>query len=160
MASLDVQGRGKLGPKFYMPFEIEERISKLVYKLKLTVGAKIHNIFHVGLLKRFTEAPPSQPATLPPTQHGRVCLEPEEASKCRVARGHHELLIKWKRQPAAAPSWMDLEEFWHLYPHFQLTDELILQGRRDVMLGIPYQCRTRPQPKAGEQPTLDPASKD
>jgi hypothetical protein len=32
MASLDVQGLGKLGPKFYGPFEIEERVSEVAYK--------------------------------------------------------------------------------------------------------------------------------
>jgi hypothetical protein len=35
LASLDVQGRGKLGPKFYGPFEVEERVGEVTYKLKL-----------------------------------------------------------------------------------------------------------------------------
>jgi hypothetical protein len=81
------------------------------YKLRLSTGAKIQNVFHVGLLKKFTEAPKLQTATLLPTRHGLVFLEPEEASKCRVARDRLELLIKWKGQPAAVTSWMDLEEF-------------------------------------------------
>jgi hypothetical protein len=84
---------------------LEERIDKVAYKLKLLAGSKIHNVFHVGLLKKFTGAPPLQPATRSSTRHGQVCLEPEEASKCRVARGH-EILIKWKGQPAAADDWV------------------------------------------------------
>jgi hypothetical protein len=38
-------------------------------------------------------------------------------------------------------SWMDLEEFCHLYPSFQLEDELILEGGRDVMWGLAYSLR-------------------
>jgi hypothetical protein len=79
----------------------------------------------VVLLKKFTGVPPLKQATLPPTRYGRVCLEPEEATKYRVAQGCHELLIKWKGQSTTAASWVDLEEFKQLYPQF-LTDELIL----------------------------------
>jgi hypothetical protein len=99
-----------------------------VYKLKLPAGAK-----------KFTGAPPLQLVTLPPPRYVRVCLEPEEATKYRVARGCHELLVKWKGQSTASASWVDLEEFKQLYPQFQLTDELILQGGRDGMLDVPYQ---------------------
>jgi hypothetical protein len=38
-----------------------------------------------------------------------------------------------------------------LCPQFPLVDELILLGRRDVMLGIPYQRRAKE--KASNQPT-------
>jgi hypothetical protein len=151
MASLDVQGWGKLGLKFYGPFDVEERIGEVAYKLKLPSGGRIHNVFDVALLKKFTGTLPDQPATLPPTYHGRVYLELEEAVKCRVARGWHELLIKWKGQLVAVTSWMDLDEFKQLYPQFQLVDELILQGGRDVILGIPYQCRAKQREKARNQ---------
>jgi hypothetical protein len=33
---------------------------------------------------------------------------------------------------------MDFEEFHRAYPTFQLMDDLILQGGRDVMYDIPY----------------------
>jgi hypothetical protein len=45
---------------------------------------------------------------------------------------------------------MDLEEFQWLYPDFQLEDELIVQGGRDVMWGIPYgQRKKKAQAQAG-----------
>jgi hypothetical protein len=44
--------------------------------------------------------------------------EPEEAVRCRVTRSRRELLMKWKGQPAAATSWVELDEFKQLYPEF------------------------------------------
>jgi hypothetical protein len=93
ISSLDVKGRGKLGPKFYGPFKILERIEDVAYKLQLSVGARIHDVFHVGLLKKFHGEPPSAPAVLPPIHHGRACLEPESVTQARLARGRQEILV-------------------------------------------------------------------
>jgi hypothetical protein len=86
MASLDVKGRGKLGPWFYSPFQILKHIGDVAYQLKLPPGARIQAMFHVGLFKKYNGEPPTIAATLPPIRHGRVCLEPQDAIKCRMAR--------------------------------------------------------------------------
>lgn len=77
IASLNVKGRGKLGPKFYGPYEVVERIGLVAYRLCLPPLAKLHNVFHVGLLKPFRGTVPDHIPPLPPTVHGRACLEPE-----------------------------------------------------------------------------------
>jgi hypothetical protein len=126
MASIGVAGRGKLGPKFFGPFQVTERIGDVAYRLKLPAGARIHDVFHVGLLKKFDGEPPKVTASLPPIRHGKVCLEPEQVIKCRLARGQRELLVRWKGQAASEATWTPLDEFQCIYPTFQLADELLV----------------------------------
>lgn len=118
MASLDMRGRGKLGPKFYGPYQIVACIGSVAYRLRLPPGARLHDVFHVGLLKPFRGEPPSTLPPLPPTQHGQVCLEPQSVSRSRLARGVRQVLVQWKNKPAADTSWLSLDEFRALYPDF------------------------------------------
>jgi hypothetical protein len=46
MASLDIKGKGKLGQKYYGPFQVIERVGDVAYKL-------LHDIFHVELLRNY-----------------------------------------------------------------------------------------------------------
>jgi len=138
VASLQVKGHGKLGPKFFGPFKVLERIGEVAYRLALPAGARIHDVFHVGLLKQFYGEPPSQTPSLPLIQHGQVVVEPDNVLRSRLARGKRELLVRWKGAPAAETSWVELDDFREQFPDFQLEDELLLQGGRDVMWGRTY----------------------
>jgi hypothetical protein len=144
-ASLQVQGRSKLGPRFFGPFQVLERVGEVAYRLLLPAGARIHDVFHVGLLKPFHGVPPVQTPPLPPLEHGRVVIQPEKVLQGRLARGRREVLVRWAGTPAAESSWVDLDIFREQFPAFQLEDELLFQGGRDVMVGNTYSRRRRGQ---------------
>ena len=46
--------KGKLGPRFIRSYEILERIGLVAYRLALLPAlAKLHNVFHVSMLRRY-----------------------------------------------------------------------------------------------------------
>jgi hypothetical protein len=66
-----LQSPSKLGLKFYGPYQVVQRIGEVSYKLNLPVHAKIHDVFHVSLLKKFEGAPPDDEVPLPNILHGK-----------------------------------------------------------------------------------------
>ena len=46
-----------------------------------------------------------------------------------------QILIHWKGELASSATWEDLDSFRERYPSFQLEDELLVEGGRDVMWG-------------------------
>jgi hypothetical protein len=87
IASLSTHGHGKLGPRFYGPFQIKEWVGDVAYKLNLPASARLCDIFHAGLLKPHKGVAPLALRTLPPTLHGRACPQPAKVIKGRLARG-------------------------------------------------------------------------
>jgi hypothetical protein len=133
----------KLKPRFFGPYRVTELINEVAVRLALPPRARIHDVFHVGLLKKFQGTPPADPPALPPLYHGAVVPEPARVVRYRLARGVRQVLVEWKGESAASATWEDVEPFCAKYPAFQLEDELVLEGERDVMIGRTYSRQRR-----------------
>jgi len=65
--------KGKLAPKYFGPFQISECIGSVAYRLNLPEEARIHNAFHVSMLKPHKGTPPSERGQVP-TMHEGVAI--------------------------------------------------------------------------------------
>jgi hypothetical protein len=54
-------------------------INEVAIRLALPPQARLHDEFHVSLLKKFHGAPLEAPQPLPPVHNGAITLEPEHA---------------------------------------------------------------------------------
>jgi hypothetical protein len=142
-SSLPQGVHGKLKPQFFGSYHVTELINKVAVRLALPPRARIHDVFHVGLLKKFQGTTPADPPALPPLHHGVVVPEPARAVRYRLARGVRQVLVEWKGESVASATWEDVEPFYAKYPAFQLEDELVLEGERDVMIGRTYSRQRR-----------------
>ena len=52
-SSLKLGSCAKLAPKYYGPFKILSKMGHVAYQLALPPNLKIHNFFHVSILKRY-----------------------------------------------------------------------------------------------------------
>ena len=86
-SSLNLPTRGKLKPRFYGPYRISEVVNDVAYRLELPVRSRLHDVFHVGLLKKFFGMPPTAPPGLPPIHNSAAVPEPERVTRSRLARG-------------------------------------------------------------------------
>jgi hypothetical protein len=122
--SLKQQGKNKLAPKFYEPFQINKKISQVAYRLELPDNCCIHNVFHLSCLKKVLgQAQPMQTKIPEFDDEGKIILEPEGilATKEKVLRSRtiKEYLIKWKNLPDEDSSW-ESEQFLRQYPSLPL----------------------------------------
>jgi hypothetical protein len=142
-SSLPHAPTGKLKPRYVGPYRVTAVINPVAVRLQLPPGARIHDVFHVGVLKKFMGSPPDAPPALPNTVDGAVVPTPERVVQGRRARGVPQVLVHWLGEPATSATWEDLDDFKARYPEFQLEDELDFDGGGDVMYGRTYVRRRR-----------------
>ena len=136
----------KLSPKFYGPFKILSKIGSVAYELDLPTGSRIHNVFHVSLLKALKGPPPETITELPPIHEGRVLPVPHSILRARINRGRWELLVRWSDSSEDSATWEDLHTLKDAYPDFELEDKLNFEegsNVTDAFVGKTYQRRAR-----------------
>ena len=78
---------GKLKACFFGLYRITELINDVAVRLALPPRAKLHDVFHVGLLKKFIGPPPEAPPPLPVIHHGAIIPEPDQVVRACLAHG-------------------------------------------------------------------------
>ena len=109
----------KLQRKFVGPFSIVDKISPLVYKLQLPDTWKIHNVFHISLLRPWRQSLYStdQQQVVPEIEapEAEQTGEMEKVLRWRwVRRGRRltkEYLVLWRDQPVDEISWVPEANF-------------------------------------------------
>ncbi|GAU48626.1 hypothetical protein TSUD_405850 [Trifolium subterraneum] len=97
----------KLSPRYYGPYEVEQKIGEVAYKLKLPEESRVHPVFHASLLKKAV-TPNVEPQPLPVCLNEKWRLEPEPEEALDTRRddlGAVEVLVKWKDLPEFENSW-------------------------------------------------------
>ena len=98
----------KIGPKREGPFEIEEVLGPVTYRLKLPDNWKVHNVFHAILLKPYEENEiHGKNFSLPPPEivDGEESYEVETILKHRKRGRGYQYLVKWTGYPITEASW-------------------------------------------------------
>ena len=115
----------KLSPRYCGPYTVVKSVGSQAYKLDLPEHLKVHDVFHVNLLKQYI---PSEDYVLNdnevvmPTQ-GILQLQPSEILETRerklrnrVIRDH---LVQWKDYPTEDATWEEeaslLKEYLELF---------------------------------------------
>ena len=99
----------KLAAKRLGPFEVEEKVGKSAYRLKLPLEWKIHPVFNELLLTPYhPPVNPTQPVDErpPPDIVGDVQeFEVEEITGARLRGRGLQFLVKWKGYPVEESTW-------------------------------------------------------
>ncbi|XP_071683315.1 uncharacterized protein [Lolium perenne] len=116
---------------------LQRRIGKAAYKLKLPADARIHPVFHVSQLKHFTpdHTPVFQDLPKPPDLSA-VDSSPIEIVDRRLKKqGTHaviQLQVKWANSSPEAVTWEDYEVLKQRYPEAQIWEGVSSQGGENV----------------------------
>jgi len=126
MQSLLLGTRGKLSPSYAGPFQVLQRVGDIAYRLQLPDGT----------------LPTTTPSLLP-LQHGRLPQAPKCVLRSQLRPGVWHILVKWTRLADADATWEPVTNSRAVFPDFQLEDELLPKGGRDVMVKRAYERRSR-----------------
>ncbi|MCO5564767.1 hypothetical protein L7F22_018435 [Adiantum nelumboides] len=111
----------KLGMRYYGPFQVCDKIRDVAYRLKLLEGWKIHNAFHVSLLRAFVGDVPEDmvPEEQPDVEELDEILVLEQilAHKDRKVRGKvaRRYLVKFNIYSPMDAKWMEEAELVELH---------------------------------------------
>jgi len=120
--SVHKRSNKKLSPKFYGPYRVVKRIGQVAYQLALPPQAKIHDVFHVSVLKKWVgDGVPIQDHL--PTLHEDSQPLPQAIIGQRHHQGATEVMVHWQGFSPAEATWESLSDFELRFPSFALADK-------------------------------------
>jgi hypothetical protein len=99
-------------------------VGNLAYQLQLPENVKVHNVFHVSLLKKYVADPSHvlDDGVIVMPNEGQFDVEPETILAIRERQLRNrtitELLIQWKHYPEEDATWEREEQIDTDYPNF------------------------------------------
>ena len=118
------ENEGKLSPRYIGPYEIMERVGPLAYRLALPPElAKIHNVFHVSMLRKYRSDPSHvlKDSELEVFENLTYVEEPMAIVdyKIKQLRKRAILIVKviWKHHNSEEAAWETEEKMRRSYPH-------------------------------------------
>ena len=130
----------KLARRFFGPFEVLERIGQVAYRLRLPEGSRVHNVFHVSLLRPFVQGASPESIALPPLfAQGRPVSRPlkwvDSRTVWRDGAPAEEALIQWDDDGGESPTWEPLSVVRRRFPTLILEDKnALIRGGVDTVV--------------------------
>jgi hypothetical protein len=129
------------------PFPVIKHVGKVAYQVQLSSKRKIHNVFHVSLLKPFhgnDKDPGRSKSTHAPTAKvTKFDKEVESILADRVTRrrgvpNYTEYLVKWKDLPDEEVSWEQEDLLWQFadFIHRYKDESATRTSRKQVGEGV------------------------
>ncbi|CAM8941131.1 unnamed protein product [Rhodiola kirilowii] len=126
----------KLTRRYYGPFKIMQHVGKVAYRVSLPEGAKIHDVFHVSLLKKCHGKPYSTTTSWPQEFfESHPLIRPARVigfrTVVRQGKTWPQYLIQWEQQTVEDATWEDEAQLARDYPSLNLEVEVPSEGGRN-----------------------------
>ena len=114
--------------QYESPFPIVKRVGAAAYQVQLPSKLKIHNVFHVSMLKPYHEnkEDPSRGEskrvpTVVVTKFDKKleCILADRVIRRRGVPNYTEYLVKWKNLPDSEASWEREDLLWQFPEHIR-----------------------------------------
>ncbi|XP_026451976.1 uncharacterized protein LOC113352366 [Papaver somniferum] len=133
-SSIQVRRNLKLSVKFFGPYQVEEKVGKVAYRLKLPEGSKIHPTFHVSQIKPKLRVGVMPQTNLPATtREGELKMKPIQVLDTRKIKKNSQifpqLLIQWEGSAVEEATWEDKHYIKLQFPKLILEDKNLQKER-------------------------------
>lgn len=116
----------KFSPRYYGPFKVLKKIGSVAYQIQLPATAKIHNTFHVSLLKKKVGSRHMVWSEIPTETGGVEEKRPARILDRRIMKRNNavavDVLMQWDGQVAEDATWEDFDVIRRRYPWFTGED--------------------------------------